>query len=160
MQRATRDTFCDTLPLVEHIECTTWELKQSWSLQMWWSMMNYVQKFIQKTLPRFQKRLRRLMILFLMIMLGSIVIKNYNYWIIYIYFFVLSSSKPSTPVNETQQEESEPSSSFEQKGTSTSLVKGPSSSVKLNHLIINILGSLNDNMRLRSKALNLITHSC
>ena len=92
---------------------------------------------------------------------GSIVIKNYNYWIIYIYiFFVLSSSEPSTPVNETQQEESEPSSSFEQKGTSTSLVKGPSSSVKLNHLIINILGSLNDNMRLRSKALNLITHSC
>ena len=79
---------------------------------------------------------------------------------IYIYFFVLSSSEPSTPVNETQQEESEPSSSFEQKGTSTSLVKGPSSSVKLNHLIINILGSLNDNMRLRSKALNLITHSC
>ena len=100
------------------------------------------------------------MILFLMIMLGSIVIKNYNYWIIYIYFFVLSSSEPSTLVNETQQEESEPSSSFEQKGTSISLVKGPSSRVKLNHLIINILGSLNDNMRLRSKALNLITHSC
>ena len=73
---------------------------------------------------------------------------------------VPSSSEPSTPVNETQQEESEPSSSFEQKGTSTSLVKGPSSRVKLNHLIINILGSLNDNMRLRSKALNLITHSC
>ena len=44
--------------------------------------------------------------------------------------------------------------------TSTSLVKGPSSRVKLNHLVTNILGSLNDNMRVRSKALNVITHSC
>ena len=43
---------------------------------------------------------------------------------------------------------------------STSLVKGPSSRVKLNHLVTNILGSLNDNMRLRSKALNVITHLC
>ena len=71
-----------------------------------------------------------------------------------------SSSKPSTPVHETQQEQSEPSPSSKQKGTSTSLVKGPSSRVKLNHPATNILGSLNDNMRLRSKALNVITHSC
>ena len=35
-----------------------------------------------------------------------------------------SSSKPSTPIRETQQEQSEPSSSSEQKGTSTSSVKG------------------------------------
>ena len=73
--------------------------------------------------------------------------------------FVPSSSEPSTPVHETQQEQSELSPPSEQKGTSTSLVKGPSSKVKLNHLAINILGSLNDNMRLRSKALNVITHS-
>jgi len=71
-----------------------------------------------------------------------------------------SSSKPSIPVHETQQEQSEPSSSSEQKGTSTSLVKCPSSRVKLNHHVANILGSLNDNMRLRSTALNVITHSC
>ena len=71
-----------------------------------------------------------------------------------------SSSKPSTPIHETQQEQREPSPSLEQKGTSTSLVKGPSSKVKLNHPTTNILGSLNDNMRLRSKALNVITHSC
>ena len=60
----------------------------------------------------------------------------------------------------TQQEQCESSSSSEQKGTSTSLVKGPSTRVKLNHPTTNILGSLNDNMRLRSKALNVITHSC
>ena len=36
-----------------------------------------------------------------------------------------SSSEPSTPVHETQQEQSELSPSSEQKGTSTSLVKGP-----------------------------------
>ena len=70
------------------------------------------------------------------------------------------SSEPSTPVHGTQQEQSEPSPSSEQKGTSTSLVKGPSSRVKLNLLATNILGSLNDNIRLRSKALNVITHSC
>ena len=73
---------------------------------------------------------------------------------------VPSSSEPSTPIHETQQEQREPSPSLEQKGTSTSLVKGPSSKVKLNHPTTNILGSLNDNMRLRSKALNVITHSC
>ena len=73
---------------------------------------------------------------------------------------VPSSLEPSTLVHETQQEQSEPSSSSEQKGTSTSLVKGPSSRVKLNHPVTNILGSLNDNMRLRSKAMNVITHSC
>ena len=71
-----------------------------------------------------------------------------------------SSSKPSTPVHETQQEQSELSPPSEQKGTSISLVKGPSSRVNLNHPTTNILGSLNDDMRLRSKALNVITHSC
>ena len=30
----------------------------------------------------------------------------------------------------------------------------------MNHPAINILGSLNDNKRLRSKTLNVITHSC
>ena len=70
-----------------------------------------------------------------------------------------SSSEPSTPVHETQQALHELSPSPEQKGTSTSLVKGPSSRVRLNHPSSNILGSLNDNMRLRSKALSVITHS-
>ena len=46
---------------------------------------------------------------------------------------VPSSLEPSTPVHKTQQEQSELSPSLEQKGTSTSLVKGPSSRVKLNH---------------------------
>ena len=69
-------------------------------------------------------------------------------------------SKPSTPVCETQQEQREPSSSSEQKGTSTSLVKDQFARVKLNHPVINILGNLNDNMRLMSKTLNVITHSC
>ena len=73
---------------------------------------------------------------------------------------VPSSLEPSTLVHETQQEQSESSPSLEQKGTSTSLVKGPSYRVKLNHPATNILGSLNDNMRLRSKAMNVITHSC
>ena len=61
--------------------------------------------------------------------------------------FVPSSPKPSTPVHETQQAQHEFSPSLEQKSTSTSLVKGPSSRVKLNHSTTNILGSLNDNMR-------------
>ena len=39
-------------------------------------------------------------------------------------------------------------------------MKGSSSRVKLNHPATNILGSLNDNMRLRSKTLNVIAHSC
>ena len=73
---------------------------------------------------------------------------------------VLSSSVPSTPVHETQQALHEFCSSLEQKGTSTSLVKGPSSRIRLNHPSSNILGSLNDNMILRSKALSVITHSC
>ena len=73
---------------------------------------------------------------------------------------VPSSSEPSTQVHETQQEQSEPSPSSEKKGISTSLVKGPSSRVKLNHPATNILGSLNDNMRLRSKTLNVVNHSC
>ena len=57
-----------------------------------------------------------------------------------------SSSEPSTPVHVTQQEQREPSPSSKQKGTSTSLVKGLSSRVRLNHLVTNTLGSLNDNM--------------
>ena len=73
---------------------------------------------------------------------------------------VPSSSEPSTLVHETQQAQCELSPLSEQKTTSTSLVKGPSSRVKLNHPATNILGRLNDNMRLRSKALNVITHSC
>ena len=64
--------------------------------------------------------------------------------------YVLSSPEPSTLVHETQQALHEFSPSPEQKGTSTSLVKGPSR-VRLNHPSLNILGSLNDNMRLRSK---------
>ena len=74
--------------------------------------------------------------------------------------FVPSSPKPSTPVHETQQALHEFSPSPEQKGTSTSLVKDPSSRVRLNHPSSNILGSLNDNMRLRSKGLSVFTHSC
>ena len=74
--------------------------------------------------------------------------------------FVPSNPKPSTLVHETQQAQHGFSPSSEQKGTSISLVKGPSSRIRLNHPSINILGSLNDNMRLRSKALNVITHSC
>ena len=73
---------------------------------------------------------------------------------------VPSSPEPSTPVHETQQALHEFSPSSEQKSTSTSLVKGPSSRVRLKHPSSNILGSLNDNMRLRLKALSVITHSC
>ena len=72
---------------------------------------------------------------------------------------VSSNSEPSTPIHETQQAQHEFSPSSEQKGISTSLVKGPSR-VKLNHPSINILRSLDDNMRLRSKALSVITHLC
>ena len=71
-----------------------------------------------------------------------------------------SSPEPSIPVHKTQQAQQEFSPSSEQKGTFTSLVKGHSSRVRLNHPSSNILGSLNDNMRLRSKALSVITHSC
>ena len=73
---------------------------------------------------------------------------------------VPSSPEPSTPIHETQQALNEFSLSSEQKSTSTSLVKGPSSRVRLNHPSSNILGSLNDNMRIRSKALSVITHLC
>ena len=62
---------------------------------------------------------------------------------------VPSSLEPSTSVHETQQALHEFSPSSEQKSTSTSLVKGPSSRVRLNHPSSNIFGSLNDNMRLR-----------
>ena len=61
---------------------------------------------------------------------------------------VPSSSEPSTPVHETQQAQHGFSPSSKQKGTSTSLVKGPSSRVRLNHPSTNILGSLNDNISL------------
>ena len=73
---------------------------------------------------------------------------------------VPSSPKLSTLVHDTQQAQHKFSPSLEQKGTSTSLVKGPSSTVRLNYPSTNILGSLNDNMRLRSKALSVITNSC
>ena len=73
---------------------------------------------------------------------------------------VPSTPKPSTPIHETQQAQHEFNPSSEQKGTPTSLVKGPSSRIRLNHPSTNILGSLNNNMRLRSKALSVITHSC
>ena len=72
---------------------------------------------------------------------------------------VPSSPEPSTPVHETQQAQHEFSHLSEQKGTSTSLIKGPSSRVRLNHPSSNILGNLNDNMRFRSKVLSVITHS-
>ena len=62
---------------------------------------------------------------------------------------VPSSPEPSTPVHESQQAQHEFNPSSKQKGTSTSLVKGPSSRVRLNHPSSNIFGSLNDNMRLR-----------
>ena len=74
--------------------------------------------------------------------------------------FVPSSLEPSTPVHETRQAQHEFSPSSEQKGTSTPLIKGPSFRVRLSHPSSNILGSLNDNMRLRSKALSVITHLC
>ena len=63
--------------------------------------------------------------------------------------FVPSSLEPSIPIHETQQAQHEFSPSSEHKGTSTSLVKGASSRVRLNHPSSNILGSLNDNMKLR-----------
>ena len=69
-------------------------------------------------------------------------------------------SKPTTPVWERIQEQGETNTPPEQQSTSTSLVKGPSARVKLNHPTTNILGSLNDNMHLRSMTLNVITHSC
>ena len=60
-------------------------------------------------------------------------------------------SKPTTPARERIQEQGEGSTPSRQTRTSTSLVRGPSARVKLNHHITNILGSLNDNMQLRSK---------
>ena len=73
---------------------------------------------------------------------------------------VPSSPEPSTPVHETQQVQHEYSPPSEQRGTSRSLVKGPSFRIRLNHPSSYILGNLNDNMRLRSKVLIVITHSC
>ena len=69
-------------------------------------------------------------------------------------------SEPTTLVRETPQEHDKSSTPARHKSTTTSLVKGPSARVELNHPSTNILGSLNDNMRLRSTALNFITHSC
>ena len=68
--------------------------------------------------------------------------------------------EPTTPVRETPQEHDKSSTPFGEKSTKTSLVKGPSARLKLNYPSINILGILNNNMRLRSKALNVIAHSC
>ena len=68
--------------------------------------------------------------------------------------------EPTTPVHERIQEQVETSTTLEPQSTSTSLVKGPLARVKLNHPVTNILGNLNDNMHLRSKALNVITDSC
>ena len=73
---------------------------------------------------------------------------------------VPSSLEPSTLVHKTQQAQHGFNPSSKKKGTSTSLVKGPSSRVRLNHPSSNILESLDDNMRLRSKVLSVITHSC
>ena len=69
-------------------------------------------------------------------------------------------SEPTTLVRETPQEHDKFSTPARHKSTTTSLVKGPSARVELNHPSTNILGSLNDNMRLRSIALNFITYSC
>ena len=60
-------------------------------------------------------------------------------------------SKPTTPIRERIPEQGEGSTPSRQTRTSTSLVTGSSARVKLNHHITNILGSLNDNMQLRSK---------
>ena len=68
--------------------------------------------------------------------------------------------EPITLIRETPQEHDESSTLSRQTSTTTSLVKGPFARVKLNHPSTNILGSLNDNMRLRSKALNVIIHLC
>ena len=69
-------------------------------------------------------------------------------------------SEPTTPIHERIQEQVKISIPLKQQSTSTSLVKGPFTRVKLNHPVTNILGSLNDNMHLRSKVLNVVTHSC
>ena len=69
-------------------------------------------------------------------------------------------SEPTTPVRERIQEQVETSTTPKPQSTLTSLVKGPSARVKLNLPVTNILGSFNDNMHLRSKALNVITHFC
>ena len=47
--------------------------------------------------------------------------------------------EPTTPVRETPQEHDESSTPSEQTSTTTSLVKGPSARVKLNHPSTNIL---------------------
>ena len=69
-------------------------------------------------------------------------------------------SESTTPVCERIQEQGEASTPTRQNSTSTSLVKVPSSRFRLNHPKTNILGSLNENMQLRSKVLNVVTHSC
>ena len=55
---------------------------------------------------------------------------------------VPSSPKPSIPIHETQQALHEFSPSLEQKGTSTFLVKGPSSRVRLNGSLLKHIGKL------------------
>ena len=69
-------------------------------------------------------------------------------------------SKSTKPVCERIQEQGEASTPTGQNSTSTSLVKVPSLRFRLNHPKTNILGSLNENMQLRTKVLNVVTHSC
>ena len=158
MQRATRDTFWDIHPLVEHTEYTIWEWKQSWSLQMlWWVSKLCSETHLENTLLVQEKTLE------VEDPIPDDYVRKYSNEELLLLNDIVSippSSEPPTPIHETQQEQREPSPSLEQNGTSTFLVKDPSSKVKLNHPITNILGSLNDNMRLRSKALNVITHLC
>ena len=120
-------------------------------------MMKYVQKHIQKTLLRFKISLLKVDDSLPVDYVGKH--SDEELMVLNDAVSVPPSSEPSTPVLETQQEHNELSHSSKQKGTSTSLVKDPSSKVRLNHPTTNILGSLNDNMRLRSKALSVITHS-
>ena len=120
-------------------------------------MMKYVQKHIQKTLLRFKISLLKVDDSLPVDYVGKH--SDEELMVLNDAVSVPSRPEPSTPVHETQQEHNELSHSSKQKGTSTSLVKDPSSKVRLNHPTTNILGSLNDNMRLRSKALSVITHS-
>ena len=83
-------------------------------------MMNYVQDLIQKILSRFKKRLED--------SIPDIYVGKHSdeeLLLLNDTVSVPSSSKPSTPVYETQQEQREPNPSSKQKGTSTFLVKGP-----------------------------------
>ena len=69
-------------------------------------------------------------------------------------------SKSTKSVRERIQEQGEASTHTRQNSTSASLVKVPSLRFRRNHPKTNILGSLNENMQLRSKELNVVSHSC